>query len=85
MRWSNVWMFDQDNSPVPTPRALVIPYQGVTTNYSMLPLMPDQDSFLDPLAPGLCYAPAGEGRHLSLDIKRYNTYDCGVCLRGLAF
>jgi hypothetical protein len=59
MRWSNVWQFDQI-SPVPTPRALVIPYQGVSTNYSTLPLMPDQDSFVDPLAPGLCYAPAGE-------------------------
>jgi hypothetical protein len=27
---------------------------------SALPLMPDQDSCVDPLAPGLCYAPAGK-------------------------
>jgi hypothetical protein len=60
MRWSNMWQFDQNDSPVPSPRPLVIPYQGVSTNYSALPLMPDQDSFLDPLAPGLCYAPAGK-------------------------
>ncbi|KAF8060298.1 rplY [Scenedesmus sp. PABB004] len=64
-RWLPPWAFDAAAAPAPGPRPLVVPYQGVSRPYASLPLVPGEDSFVDPLTPGLCYAPSEAGGNIN--------------------
>lgn len=68
--------YDREESP----RPLVIPYQGVSRNYSSIPLTPGSSSYLDPLQPGLCYAPGDD--NINVNYPEYAmdiAYDVNQC------
>eukprot|EP00775_Hariotina_reticulata_P009499 gene9499-9662_t len=83
-RWKAWWKFNVKSSPLPGPRFLTIPYQGVSRPYSSLPLVPlSEDSSLYYSQPGICYARNSKNSlypRFAMDVA----YDVNACYTNTA-